>query len=163
MAASAKGVDGMRATLMTRHRRLGYPPFNTAVVLAENGAGGMVIMDLPKKIHGLNACAGIVAAKSVHLPHKEEKSCKSVPGSSPHRHSGANAHEIGWWTALPLMITVGRCTCAHCDSSRTHQKPPRYSKLRLRMNPRKDVRSHDGQHAQVEYRRDEADLQARRN
>ena len=33
------------------------------------------------------------------------KSCRSVPGSSPHRHSGANAYEVGWWKG----IRVHRC------------------------------------------------------
>jgi len=49
------GANSMRATLMTRHRWLGHPSFKTAVALAESGAGGMVIADLPKKIPGLGA------------------------------------------------------------------------------------------------------------
>ena len=41
------------------------------VVLAEIGADGMVITDLPKKIPGSDACAARIGAKSVHFPHKE--------------------------------------------------------------------------------------------
>jgi len=67
MVATAKRADGMRATLMTWHH----------CVLAKNGADGIVITDLPKKIPGLDACAACVAAKLVHFPLKE--SCKSVP------------------------------------------------------------------------------------
>jgi len=71
--ATANGADGMRATLMTRHRWLGHPYFKTVVALAESGAGGMVIADLPKKIPGLGACAACVAVKSVDFPHKEAR------------------------------------------------------------------------------------------
>jgi hypothetical protein len=41
------------------------------VELAQKDVSGMVITDLPAKIPGLDACAACVAAKSVHLPHKE--------------------------------------------------------------------------------------------
>jgi len=68
--ATANGAGGMRATLLTRHRWLGHP---TVVALAESGADGMVIPDLPKKIPGLGACAACVAAKSVDFPHKERR------------------------------------------------------------------------------------------
>ena len=56
---------------MLWHRRLGHLSFKTVVALAESGADGMVITDLPKKIPGLDTCAACVAAKSVHFPHKE--------------------------------------------------------------------------------------------
>ena len=61
----------MEATLMTWHRRLGHASFKTVVALAKSGASGIVISDIPAKIPGLDACAACVAAKSVHLPHKE--------------------------------------------------------------------------------------------
>ena len=40
------------------------------------------------------------------------------------------APKVGWERNMSTSlstITVGRCTHAHCDSSRTHQKPSRYS------------------------------------
>ena len=55
---------------MTWHRRLGRPSFKTMVALAESGASGMVITNIPAKIPGLDVCLACVAAKSVHLPHK---------------------------------------------------------------------------------------------
>ena len=71
MVTTAKGGDGTRASLMTWHRRLGHLSFKTVVALAESGADGIVITDLPRKTPGLDACAACVAAKSVHLPHRE--------------------------------------------------------------------------------------------
>jgi transposase InsO family protein len=71
LVATAKGGNGTEASLMTWHRRLGHPTFKTVVELARKGASGMVITDLPAEIPGLDACAACVAAKSVHLPHKE--------------------------------------------------------------------------------------------
>ena len=71
MTATAKGGRGTEATLMTWHRRLGHPSFKTVVELAQKGASGMVITDMPAKVPGLDACAACVAGKSVHLPHKE--------------------------------------------------------------------------------------------
>jgi len=71
MAATARGGNGTEATLMTWHRRLGHASFKTVVALAKSGASGIVISDIPAKIPGLDACAACVAAKSVHLPHKE--------------------------------------------------------------------------------------------
>ena len=53
--AVVKGANGMRATLIAWHRWLGHPSFTTVVALAESGAGGMVIADLPKKIPGFGA------------------------------------------------------------------------------------------------------------
>ena len=50
MVTTAKGADGIRATLLTWHRRLDHPSFKTVVALAESGANGMVITDLPEKI-----------------------------------------------------------------------------------------------------------------
>jgi hypothetical protein len=71
MVATVKGADGTRASLMTWHQRLGHPSFKTVVALAESGADGMIITDLPMKTPGLDACAACVAAKSVHLPHRD--------------------------------------------------------------------------------------------
>jgi transposase InsO family protein len=70
-AAMAKGGNGTEATLMTWHRQLGHPAFKTVVELAQKGASGMVITDLPARIPSLDTCAACVVAKSVHLPHKE--------------------------------------------------------------------------------------------
>jgi len=50
VVATAIGADSTRAKLMTWHRWLNHPSFNTVVALAESGADGMVIADLPKKI-----------------------------------------------------------------------------------------------------------------
>jgi transposase InsO family protein len=71
LAATAKGGDGMEATLMTWYRPLGHAAFKTILELAQMGASGMVITDVPAKIPNLDACAACVAAKSVHLPHQE--------------------------------------------------------------------------------------------
>jgi hypothetical protein len=71
LAATAKGGYRMEASLMTWYRRLGHPSFKTVVELAQKGASGMVITDVPAKIPGLDACAACVAAKTVHLLHKE--------------------------------------------------------------------------------------------
>lgn len=54
-----------------RHRCLGHLSFKTVVALAESGANGMVITDLPEKTPGLDACAACVAAKAVDFPQKE--------------------------------------------------------------------------------------------
>jgi len=73
MVASARGAEGGKATLLTWHRRLGHSSFKTVVASAK-GVTGMEITDLPTKVPGLDACAACVAAKSVHLPHKEGRS-----------------------------------------------------------------------------------------
>jgi len=72
--ASARGAEGEKATLLTWHRRLGHSSFKTVVASAKGGVIGMQITDLPMKIPGLDACAACVAARSVHLPHKEGRS-----------------------------------------------------------------------------------------
>ena len=71
MTVTGRGGNRMEATLMTWHRQLGHPLFKTVVVLARSGTSGIVISDIPVRIPGLDACAACVAAKSVHLPHKE--------------------------------------------------------------------------------------------
>ena len=92
--ARAKGGDGMRATLMTWPRRLGHPSFKAVIALSENGADCMVITDLfPVLMHALH----VLQRNRYTSRTRRAISCRSVPGSSPHRHSGANAHEIGWW------------------------------------------------------------------
>ena len=45
--------------------------FKMVMVLACNGVSGIVITDLPAKLPGLDGCAACVAAKLVHLLHKE--------------------------------------------------------------------------------------------
>ena len=71
MTVTARGGNGMEAMLMTWHRWLGHLLFKTVVALARSGASGIVISDIPAKIPGLDTCAACIAAKSVHLPHKE--------------------------------------------------------------------------------------------
>jgi transposase InsO family protein len=102
MVATAKGADGMRATLMTWHRRLGHPSFKTVVALARSGANGMVITDLPTKIPSLDTCAACVAAKSVHFPHKEGRNRAGeylgrvhidVAGPMPMKSAGGKEYE----------------------------------------------------------------------
>ena len=56
---------------MAWYRRLGHSPFKIVVELAQNGASGTVITDLPVEIPGLDACAACLVGKSVHLPHTE--------------------------------------------------------------------------------------------
>ena len=71
MTVMARGGNRMEAMLMTWHRWLGHPSFKTVVALARGGTSGIVISDIPARIPGLDACAACVAAKLVHLPHKE--------------------------------------------------------------------------------------------
>ena len=72
------------------------------VVLAESGTDGMVITDLPKKIPGLDACAACIAAKSVHLPHKEGRNRAEayldrvhidITGPMPKKSAGGKEYE----------------------------------------------------------------------
>jgi hypothetical protein len=71
MVATARGSDGVKACLLTWLRRLGHLILKTVMALAHDGASGIVIMDLPENVPGLDGCAACVTAKSVHLPHKE--------------------------------------------------------------------------------------------
>ena len=71
MTAMARGGNRMEATLMTWHRWLGHLLFKTVVALARSGTSGIVISNIHAKISGLDVCAACIAAKSVHLPHKE--------------------------------------------------------------------------------------------
>ena len=74
MSATARGGNGREVSLLTWHHRLGHCSFKTVVDLAQGGVSGIVISDLPVNIPGLNTCAACVAAKSVHLLHKEGRS-----------------------------------------------------------------------------------------
>lgn len=69
MTATAEGGKGTEAALMTWYRRLGHPPFKTVAELAQNGASGIVMNDLPVKIPVLDAWAACVVGKSADLPH----------------------------------------------------------------------------------------------
>jgi len=139
MVATVKGADGMRATLMTCTD--GHPSFNTVVQIAESGADGMVITDLPNKRPGLDACAACVAAKSVHFPHKEGRNRAGayldrvhidIAGPMPTKSAGGKEYEY------IVVDDYSRAVYARpFDLSRTHQKPSRYSKLPQRMNTRK--------------------------
>jgi len=53
LVATVKGPDGMRATLLTWHRRLGHLAFKRVLALAQSGVSGMVIMDVPAVVHAL--------------------------------------------------------------------------------------------------------------
>jgi len=74
MTATARGGSGPKASLWTWHCRLGHLSFKTIVELAQEGASGLEITDIPARIPGLDACFACVAAKMVHLPHKEGRS-----------------------------------------------------------------------------------------
>jgi len=74
MTATARGGSGPKALLWTWHHRLGHLLFKTIVELAQEGASGLEITDVPARIPGLDACFTCVAAKMVHLPHKEGRS-----------------------------------------------------------------------------------------
>ena len=50
---------------------MGHSSFKAVIALAKNGASGIVIMDIPAKTLGLDACAACIAGKSVHPPHKK--------------------------------------------------------------------------------------------
>jgi len=145
---------------MTRHRWLGHLSFKTVVALAESGADGMVIADLPKKIPGLGACAACVAAKLVHFPHKERRNCAGtyldrvhidIAGQMPTK----SAEEYEY---IVVKDSSGRCT--HAGRTRSLQDIQSCCRERI---SEKDARSHDGQRARVEHGRDEANLRARRN
>ena len=71
VVAAAKGGGGTRTSLMTWDQWLGHPSFKTMVALAESGADGIIIMDLLRETAGLDGYAACLAAKSVHLPHRE--------------------------------------------------------------------------------------------
>ena len=71
MTVTARGGNRMEVTLMTWHRQLGHLSFKTVVVLARSSASGIVISNIHAKIPGLDACVACIAAKLVHLPHKE--------------------------------------------------------------------------------------------
>ena len=70
MSATARGGNGVNASLLTWHRRLGHCSFKTVVDFAQSGVPGIVITDLPTEIPGLDACTACIAVKLVHLPHK---------------------------------------------------------------------------------------------
>jgi len=71
MTATVRGGSGLKASLLTWHCWLGHLSFKTIVELAQEGASGLEITDIPVRIPGLDACSACVAAKMVHLPHKE--------------------------------------------------------------------------------------------
>jgi len=71
----------------------GSPVFQDSGALAESGADGMVIADLPKKIPGLGTCSACVATKSVHFPHKEAQNRAGAYLDRVHIDiAGSNAH-----------------------------------------------------------------------
>ena len=78
MVGTAKGTNGTRVSLMAWHRWLGHPSFKTVVALAESGADGMAITDLPTKTPGLDACCSKVSTPTAQ---GRTKSCGSIPGS----------------------------------------------------------------------------------
>jgi len=61
-----RGGSGPRASLLTWHRRLGHLSFKTVVELAQEGASGLEITDVPARIPGLDACSTCVAVE-VHV------------------------------------------------------------------------------------------------
>ena len=71
VTATARGGSGPKALLLTRHRRLHHLSFKTVVELAQGGASGMEITDVPARIPGLDACSACITTKMAHLPHKE--------------------------------------------------------------------------------------------
>jgi len=74
MTATARGGSGPKALLWTWHCWLGHLSFKTIMELAQEGASGLEITNIPARIPGLDACFACVAAKMVHLPHKEGRS-----------------------------------------------------------------------------------------
>jgi len=71
MTATVRGGSGPKASLLTWYRWLGHLSFTTIMELAQGGASGMEINDVLARIPGLDACSACIAAKMVHLPHKE--------------------------------------------------------------------------------------------
>jgi len=95
----------------------GSPVFQDSGEVAESGADGMVIADLPKKIPFLGAFAPCVAAKSVHFPHKEGRNRAGVSLDRVYIDiGGPNAHGPRHrlvernMSMLLSAITVGQCT-----------------------------------------------------
>ncbi len=137
MTAAAKGGTGTKAALMTWRRRLGHPLFKTVVELAQSGASGMVIANLPVNVRGLDACAACVAEKSVHLPHKEGRARVGeflewfhidIAGPMPvARLEGENMSTSSW------MITLAQYLQGRCASNQRRSKRSKRSERRQRM------------------------------
>ncbi|SRR5258706_3155802 len=66
IAATARGGMGSEASLMTWHCQLGHLSFKMVVELARSGVSRMVIMEIPLKIPGLDACVACMAGRLVH-------------------------------------------------------------------------------------------------
>jgi len=161
MLATAKGADQHKGDAGDLAPTVGS--FRAVVVLAEIGADGMVITDLPKKIPGRDACAACVGAKSVHFPHKEGRNCAGVhldrvhidvAGPMPTKSAGGMEYEYivvydysRGGIHAPIATQVGRTRSLQDIQSR-----------RREWILEKDARSHNGQCARVEYGRAEADL-----
>jgi len=63
MTATVRRGSGPKASLLTWHHRLGHLSFKTVVELAQEGASGLEITDVPARIPGLNACSACVAVE----------------------------------------------------------------------------------------------------
>jgi hypothetical protein len=123
----------------------GSPTLKTVVALAGSGANDMVITDLPPKIPSLDACAACVAAKSVHLPHKEGRNRVSEYLGRVH---------IGVAGTMEVQSAEGKlyeCVAVDGYTRAMYTKPLRLSQRRLipsncsrqqhRMNRRSCARS----------------------
>jgi hypothetical protein len=138
MVATARGPDGAKASLLTWHRRLGHPTFKTVMALARDSASGMVITDIPAKVPGLDGCAACVAAKSVHLPHKEGRGRASeylerihvdLVGPMPVKSAGKREYEYVAVDDYSRAVYVRPYA-----SNRRPQMPSRSSRLRRKTN-----------------------------
>jgi len=97
---------------LTWHRRLGHLSFKTIVELAQGGASGVEIIDVPVRIPGLDACSTCVAAKMVHLPHKEGRGHATKYLKRVHVDIAGPMHVPSAGGRLYLYVAVDDCTRA---------------------------------------------------
>ena len=112
MTATARGGSGPKASLLTWHRRLGHLSFKTIVEFAPGGASGVEIIDLPVRIPGLDAGSACVAAKMVHLPHKEGRGRATEYLERVHVDIAGPMHVPSAGGRLYLYVAVDDCTRA---------------------------------------------------
>jgi len=82
------------------------------VELAQGGASGVEIIDVPARIPGLDACSACVTAKMVHLPHKEGRGRAIKYLERVHVDIAGPMHVLSAGGRLYLYVAVDDCTCA---------------------------------------------------
>ena len=117
MTATVGGGSRPKASLLTWHRWLGHLSFKTIMELAQGGARGMKITDVLVRNPGLDACSACVAAKMVHLPHKEGRGRATeylgqvhvdIAGTMQFRQVEVSSTYTSQWTTILARSTPGR-------------------------------------------------------